>query len=33
MFGQDVDTLAYELNVTPSLIIAWREQFSETRCQ
>lgn len=33
MFGQDVDTLAYELNVTPSLIITWREQFSETRCQ
>jgi len=33
MFGQDVDMLAYELNVAPSLIIAWREQFSETRCQ
>lgn len=30
MFGQDVDTLAYELNVTPSLVIAWREHFEAT---
>lgn len=33
MIAHELGHAVYELNVTPSLIIAWHEQFSETRCQ